>query len=81
MLLEVGDRLCSLLNLSILCLNGFLEMHYHVDLGVHLLKGEVYLLAGIVQPVLGLAKAAVRDLQLEILLHRLTCPMIEKGIL
>jgi hypothetical protein len=56
-------------------------MHYHVDLGVHLLKGEVYLLAGIVQPVLGLAKAAVRDLQLEILLHRLTCPMTEKGIL
>jgi hypothetical protein len=62
-----------------MCLDGILEMHDHVCEGIHLLMGEVDMLSGIVQPVLGLAKAAVRDLQLKVLLCRLTCPTTEEG--
>jgi hypothetical protein len=80
-LLEVRDSLHPLLKLSVLRLDGILEMHDCVGIGVHLLTCEVKLLTGEVPPVLGLTKVAVCDLQLQIHLHRLTCPMMEDGIL
>jgi hypothetical protein len=64
LLLEVGDSLHPLLKLSILCLDGFLEMHDCVGAGVHLLPCKVKLLMGVVQPMLGHAKMTVCDLQL-----------------
>jgi hypothetical protein len=40
-----------------------LEVHDYVGMDVHLLTGEVYLLAVVVPPVLGLTEKVVRDLQ------------------
>jgi hypothetical protein len=59
LLLEVGDSLHPLLKLGALRLEGILEVHDHVGTGVHLLLSEVELLAGEVQPMLGLTKAAI----------------------
>jgi hypothetical protein len=81
LLLEVGDRLCPLIKLGILCLGGILEMHDHVGASVHLLTSEVKLSTGEVPPVIDLSKAVVCSLQLQIHLCRLTCPMMEDGIL
>jgi hypothetical protein len=61
-LLEVGDSLRPLLKFSILRLDVVLEMHDCVGTGIYLLTGEVNLLMGVVHPMLGLAKEAVRDL-------------------
>jgi hypothetical protein len=80
-LLESGDRRCPLLELKVLHLDGILEVHNHMGPGVHLHTGEVKLLVGIVPPVLGLAKVVVHNLQLEILVQGLICPMAEDGIL
>jgi hypothetical protein len=44
-----------------------LEVHDRMGMGVHLLTTEVYLLAVVVPPVLDLAEAVVRDLQLKVL--------------
>jgi hypothetical protein len=44
-----------------------LEVYTRVGVGVHLLMGEVQVLAGVVPPVLDLTEAAVRDLQLTVL--------------
>jgi hypothetical protein len=37
LLLEVGNSLCHLLKLSVLHLDGVLEVHDHVGTGVHLI--------------------------------------------
>jgi hypothetical protein len=79
--LEVGDDLRPLLKLGILRLDGILKINDHVGAGVHRLTCEVDLLLGVDQPVLDLAKAAVRDLQLKVLLHRLMCPMMKESVL
>jgi hypothetical protein len=80
-LLEVVDDPQPLLKLGILRLDGVLEMHDHMGARADLLTCEVNLLSGVVQLVLGLAKVAVCDLQLKVLLRRLTCPTIEESIL
>jgi hypothetical protein len=77
--LEAGDDLCPLLKLGILHLNGILKINDNLGVGVHRLTCEVDLLLGVDQPMLDLAKAAVRDLQLKVLLHRLTCPMMKRA--
>jgi hypothetical protein len=44
LLLEAGDNLHPLLKFCILHLDGVLEVHDHVDMGVHLLMHKVELL-------------------------------------
>jgi hypothetical protein len=45
-----------------MCLDDILKMHDCVGTGVYLLMGNINLPPVIVQPMLGLAKAVVRDL-------------------
>jgi hypothetical protein len=62
LLLEVGDRLCHLLKLGILCLNGMLKVDDPVGTDIHLLVSDV------VPPMLSLTKSTVSDMQLTVLL-------------
>jgi hypothetical protein len=78
---SIGDDLRPLLKLGILRLDSVLKIHDHVGAGVHLLTGNVDLLQGVVQPMLSITKAVVRDLQLKILLCRLMCPTMEESVL
>jgi hypothetical protein len=80
-LLEVGDSLCPLLKFYTLHLDGILEVHDHMDTGLHLLTCKVELLMGEVPPMLGLTKATVSGLQLQVSFCRLTCPTTKVGVL
>jgi hypothetical protein len=54
-----------------------LEVYNRVGAGVHLLTGEVYLLAVVVSLVLGLAEVAVCNLQLTVPVRRWKCTTTE----
>jgi hypothetical protein len=78
------SRLMVVSTLSSSCvlhLNGVLEVQDRVGTSVHLLTCKVELLMGEVSPMLGLTKAAVHGLQLQVYLHRLMCPTTEDGVL
>jgi hypothetical protein len=79
--LEVGDRLHPLLKLNVLRLDGILELHDHVGMGVHLLTSKAELLMGEVPPMLSLSKMAVCGLQLQVHLRWLMYPTTEDGAL
>jgi hypothetical protein len=68
LLLEVVDRLCPLLNLDILLLNGMLKVDDPVGMLIHLLTSDVEQLTCVVPPMLDLTKPMVSDLQLTVLL-------------
>jgi hypothetical protein len=58
-----------------------LKVDDHVGANAHLLTSGVELLAGVVPPVLGLAKAEVHDLQLTVLVQRRKYTTAKKVIL
>jgi hypothetical protein len=67
-LLDVGDRLCTLLKLSVLHLNGMLKVDDPMGMDIHLLVSDVKQLTGVVPPMLSLTKSTVSDLHLMALL-------------
>jgi hypothetical protein len=62
LLLEVGDRLCHLLKLDVLRLNGLVKVDDPMGMDIHLLVSDVEQLTGVVLPMLGLTKSTVSDL-------------------
>jgi hypothetical protein len=68
LLLEVGDRLCPLLKLDVLCLNVVLMVNDPMGTDIHLLTSDVEQLTGVVPPMLDLTKMTVSNLQLMVLL-------------
>jgi hypothetical protein len=68
MLLDVGDRLRTLLKLSVLHLNGMLKVDDPMGMDIHLLVSDVKQLTGVVPPMLSLTKSTVSDLHLMALL-------------
>jgi hypothetical protein len=61
LLLEVSDRLCPLLKLSVLCLNGMLKVDDPMGMDVHL-SSDVEQLTVVVPPMLSHTKSMVSDL-------------------
>jgi hypothetical protein len=80
-LLEAGDRLCPLLNLSLLRLEGMLKVYDPMGTDIHLLMCDVEQLTGVVSPMLGLTKISIRYLQLTVLIRRWECTTAKNGIL
>jgi hypothetical protein len=81
LLLKGGDRRCRLLELEVLLLHNMLKVYDRMGASVNNLTSGVELLAGVIPPTLGLAKAAVHDLQLIVLVRRRKCTNAENGIL
>jgi hypothetical protein len=64
---------CPLLELEVLLLNVVLKVYDYMCALIQHLASDVLLLAEVVPPVLGLAEAAVCDLQLAVLVRRWKC--------
>jgi hypothetical protein len=68
LLLEVGDHLRPLLELSVLHLHMVLKVDDLVGMSIRLLMRDVEQHMGVVPPMLGLTKSTVSNLQLAVLL-------------
>jgi hypothetical protein len=59
LLLKIGDHLCPLLKLSVLCLHMVPKVDNPMGTGLHLLTGDVEQHAGVVPSMFGVTKAMV----------------------